>query len=121
MDSLQITGRYIPASRCGGDWWSYFSVSDHQTLLLVGDVTGHGVPTTLITASVNACCEELQHTTEEMNKLCVGDDVRLRKYLEQRGSLCYLLEHLNRSIAKVGRGQFLMTFSAALIDSKTAS
>lgn len=113
---LEISGRYIPASRCGGDWWSFFPVSEHKTLLLVGDVTGHGVPTTLITASVNACCEELQHTTEEMSSLRQTSNLDLRDYLLQRGSLAYLLAHLNRSISRVGRGQFLMTFSAALID-----
>ena len=118
VDHLEITGRYIPASRCGGDWWSFFPVSEHKTLLVVGDVTGHGIPTTLITASVNACCEELQFTTDEMSGLGGSSDMSLREYLERRGSLCYLLAHLNRSILKVGRGRFLMTFSAALIDSK---
>ncbi len=118
VDGLQIAGRYIPASRCGGDWWSFFEVDDHRTLVMVGDVTGHGVPTTLITASVNACCDELHYTTDEMSALARTSDLGLREYLRHRGSLSYLLSHLNRSIARVGRGKFLMTFSAALIDSE---
>ncbi len=117
-EGVEVYGRYIPASQCGGDWWSYFHIGPGQTLVLVGDVTGHGVPTTLMTASVNACCDELQRTNVEMK--CLGDEdgPALRSYLAQRGSLSYLLSHLNRSIAKVGRGQFLMTFSAALLDTK---
>ncbi len=117
VNELKISGRYIPASQCGGDWWSFFQVSDDETLILIGDVTGHGIPTTLITASVNACCEELQDTTDEMRRLAGTTDV-VDHYIEERRSLNYLLRHLNRSISRIGRGQFLMTFSAALVNSR---
>ena len=116
LQGLEIAGRYLPASRCGGDWWSFFAVSPSETLILVGDVTGHGVPTTLITASVNACCQELYRTSTEMNGLDCARQQELRAYVQQRGTLSYLLTHLNRCIARVGQGRFLMTFSAALID-----
>ena len=117
VDGVELFGKYLPASQCGGDWWSFFHVAHGQVLVLVGDVTGHGVPTTLITASVNACCDELQRTTAEMRRMQAEDDSCIKEYLERRGSLAYLLSHLNRTIAKVGRGHFLMTFSAALVDS----
>ncbi len=119
VSGLEISGRYVPASRCGGDWWSYFRVSEHETLVLVGDVTGHGVPTTLITASVNACCKEICQTTDEMRRLKGSSDRVLRSYLDERSTLHYVLRHLNESILRVGHGRFLMTFSAALIDTRT--
>ena len=118
---LEIVGHYLPASRCGGDWWSFFQLSDHQTLILIGDVTGHGIPTTLITSSVNACCAELYRTTSEMNRICRQDQTQWQAYIEKRGSLSYLLSHLNESISGLGRGRFLMTFSAALIDTSDDS
>ena len=115
---IDVFGRYRPATRCGGDWWSYFNITEHQVLVMVGDVTGHGLPTTLITASVNACCQELQRTTCELHALARGDEFDLRDYVDRRGTLGYLLEHLNQSIVRVGHGRFLMTFSAALIDTE---
>ena len=116
VDGLEVTGRYLPASRCGGDWWSYFRVSEHETLVLIGDVTGHGVPTTLITASINAYCEELFRTNHELHSLVDGRHPDFSEYFSRRGSLGYLLSQLNRGIAKLGAGRFLMTFSAALIE-----
>lgn len=118
VGGVEILGRYIPASRCGGDWWSFFPISSHRTLILVGDVTGHGLPTTLITASVNACCDILQRTNEEIQQLPVMGEAKFREYVHERRSLSYLLGHLNRTIAKVGRSRFMMTFSAAVIDTK---
>ena len=116
LSSLEIVGHYLPASRCGGDWWSYFQLSDHETLVLVGDVTGHGVPTTLITASVNAYCEELFRTTQEFRTLCSLGDHGLTDYADRRATLSYLFEQLNGAVARLGEGRFLMTFSAALVD-----
>lgn len=45
-----IGGVYRPASECAGDWWSYFSLNEHETLLIVVDVTGHGAGSALIGA-----------------------------------------------------------------------
>ncbi|MBX2810596.1 MAG: SpoIIE family protein phosphatase [Myxococcales bacterium] len=118
VGGMELVGRYYPASRCGGDWWSYYEISPYRTLILVGDVTGHGVSTTLITASVNACCDVLRKTTEELQNLSTMGDVALRDYIFERQSLNYLLLNLNQLILKVGRGRFMMTFSAVLLDTR---
>ena len=47
-----------------------------------------------------------------------AEKMELGNYLQERGSLTYLLRHLNRSIEKIGRRQFFMTFSAALVDTQ---
>ena len=118
LPGLEITGRYVPASRCGGDWWSFFRLSEHETLVLVGDVTGHGVPTTLITASVNASCKAICRTTDEIKKLSGADG--MQHYIEARTKLSYVLDRLNQCILEVGQARFLMTFSAAVIDTRSA-
>ncbi|MFG2132875.1 PP2C family protein-serine/threonine phosphatase [Streptomyces sp. NPDC048751] len=44
-EALDLAGRYLPASTSaliGGDWYDALELSDGETLLTVGDLTGHG-------------------------------------------------------------------------------
>jgi serine phosphatase RsbU (regulator of sigma subunit) len=46
FDGLQVSARYVPAASgidIGGDWYDVVAAGDHQVLLVVGDVTGHGL------------------------------------------------------------------------------
>jgi nitrogen fixation/metabolism regulation signal transduction histidine kinase len=38
--NLKIIGHCMPASSCGGDWWTYRKLSNGRMLLVVGDATG---------------------------------------------------------------------------------
>jgi len=49
---VSLAGRYLPASECAGDWWNY-SVVNKTLYAVIGDVTGHGVASALVTAAVN--------------------------------------------------------------------
>lgn len=51
--SLDLAAHYLPAattSRIGGDWYDALELSDGQTLLSVGDLTGHGPSVSSTTA-----------------------------------------------------------------------
>ncbi|MEV1067167.1 SpoIIE family protein phosphatase [Streptomyces sp. NPDC050263] len=51
--SLDLAAHYLPAattSLIGGDWYDALELSDGQTLLSVGDLTGHGPAVTSTTA-----------------------------------------------------------------------
>nr|MBA2405435.1 SpoIIE family protein phosphatase [Bdellovibrionales bacterium] len=52
-EQVQIHGFYQPASECGGDWWTFQHHGD-KVYFALGDVTGHGVASSLITASVHS-------------------------------------------------------------------
>jgi PAS domain S-box-containing protein len=46
ITGYRLAGRYIAAEsehNIGGDWYDAFAVTDHQVLISVGDVSGHGV------------------------------------------------------------------------------
>ncbi|MET9907699.1 SpoIIE family protein phosphatase [Streptomyces sp. NPDC006476] len=48
-ETLDLAAHYLPASRSaliGGDWYDALELPDGQTLLSVGDLTGHGVTVT---------------------------------------------------------------------------
>jgi sigma-B regulation protein RsbU (phosphoserine phosphatase) len=50
----EIGGVSIPAREVGGDFFNYFPLSDGEVAILVGDVSGKGVPAALLMASLQA-------------------------------------------------------------------
>jgi serine phosphatase RsbU (regulator of sigma subunit) len=45
-NALQVRARYVPAASgidVGGDWYDFVKVDENRMLLLVGDVSGHGL------------------------------------------------------------------------------
>ncbi len=98
---FEFVGYFKPASICGGDWWSYAQIADGKLLVLIGDVTGHGVSSAMITAAAKSCCDTLRHVTE--GELTVT----------------FLLEELNKTIYEAANRKFVMTFFATIIDPAT--
>lgn len=95
---FQFAGFFKSASICGGDWWNFAEISDGRLLLLIGDVTGHGVSSAMITAAAKSCCDTLRHVTD--GELTVT----------------FLLEELNKTIYEAANRRFVMTFFATIID-----
>jgi serine phosphatase RsbU (regulator of sigma subunit) len=56
---VSIVGKVLPATRVGGDFWTFLELPEGRTLLFVGDVTGHGVGSGMVTAVAKACCDTL--------------------------------------------------------------
>ena len=95
---IEFIGYCKSASICGGDWWNYAEISGGRLLILIGDVTGHGVSSAMITAAAKSCCDTLRHVTE--GELTVT----------------FLLEELNKTIYEAANRRFVMTFFATIID-----
>lgn len=95
---FHFAGFFQPASHCGGDWWSYHVLLGNKILVIIGDVTGHGVPSAMITATAKASCDVARHVN--------GDDV----------TVTTLLEIMNRAIFESARRKFVMTCFASIID-----
>jgi HAMP domain-containing protein len=53
-NSIQIFGRSITMTYLGGDYFDYFSLDDTKLGVLMGDVSGHGVPAALVMAAAKA-------------------------------------------------------------------
>lgn len=101
--NVSITGHYDSASECGGDWWGCEEFGG-KTLMFIGDATGHGVPSALITATVNACFNLLSNISKEKTDLLDRPDE--------------ILNLMNEAVYKVG-GKILMTFFVAIYDEDT--
>lgn len=54
LHGLEIAASIDPAGEVGGDCYDFLRLDEDNTLFYVGDVTGHGVPASLIAAVANA-------------------------------------------------------------------
>lgn len=54
IKGLDLAAGLIPADEIGGDGYDFIPVGKDKTLFYLGDVTGHGVPSGLVSAVANA-------------------------------------------------------------------
>lgn len=95
---FRIVGTCEPATTCGGDWWTLRRLSGDRLLIVVGDVTGHGMPSAMIAASARGAVEAL----------AAIDDAHLTA--EE------VLRAIDSAIRGVGTQQLIMTCFAAVVD-----
>ncbi|MGM0574480.1 MAG: PP2C family protein-serine/threonine phosphatase [Myxococcota bacterium] len=96
---LDVAGYYEPASSCGGDFWDFAALPRGRAALVVGDVTGHGVPAAMLTATAKASVDTLRQVH--------GEDLRVAETMRV----------LDRVIRDTGHGAFFMTAAVAVLDS----
>lgn len=89
---------FQPAAQCGGDWWTAHELAEGGGLVVVGDVTGHGAPSAIITGAVKGAC----------------DLARMGMRGELRPS--QLMRMLNRVINEAAGGEYMMTGVALLVE-----
>ncbi len=54
FDDIQIAATVIPAMEVGGDYYSVNRISDNKTLFFIADVSGKGIPASLIVSTLDA-------------------------------------------------------------------
>ncbi len=97
---IYLAGYFHPAAQCGGDWWSYFNLSDGRLLVIIGDVTGHGVGAAMVTAAAKGAASTVVATSR--GELDVNQ----------------LLQAMNTAIYDTSQGLYLMTCFVSLFDPK---
>lgn len=95
---VELNGYFQPASECGGDFWSYNLLPDNSVLLTIGDVTGHGVPSAMITACAKSALDTLLNLTSPQNI-----------------NLPQMVASLNAAICQAAKRTLFMTFQAIRI------
>lgn len=95
---VTVVGSWLPATRCAGDFWGVYPLPDQRLLVAIGDVTGHGVASAMVTAAAVGAID-----------VCVrrgGKDVDLRE----------LMSILDTTVRHVGGGHLAMTAFVAMLD-----
>lgn len=95
---IEVAGYYEPASNVGGDFWDLSALPRGRSAILIGDVTGHGVPASILTATAKGCLDTLRHVH--------GGDMQVAETMRV----------LDRVIHDAGHGAFFMTATAIVLD-----
>lgn len=96
---FEIADFYKPASETGGDWYCVHNGSRYL-ILMIGDVTSHGVAPALVTASVAGAVKVIDLEAESPSKV---------------------MRELNKVVCATGSGEYLMSFYLIKIDKQTLS
>jgi serine phosphatase RsbU (regulator of sigma subunit) len=94
------------ADRCGGDWWSFVEAKTKEgstkLILMIGDVTGHGAPSALVTAAAQGAKAVIERWVSEDPSMV--NDPR------------HLLQLFNRAVHASSGGALSMSFLVCVID-----
>ncbi len=93
---FEISAFFQSASECGGDWWHFYPLSNKRILIMLGDVTGHGTPSAMLTAAVKGYCDSL--------------------YTRDIAEPSTILEELDVIVRSIGGEERMMTMFSAIID-----
>jgi phosphoserine phosphatase RsbU/P len=95
MAGWEAVGRIDPARMVGGDAFNFYPLGEDRFAVAIADVSGKGVPASLLMSSVQAS---------------------LRAYCDGRREVPDAMQHLNRSVARSARHGKFITFFYAEID-----
>ncbi|MFI5370307.1 MAG: SpoIIE family protein phosphatase [Candidatus Eisenbacteria bacterium] len=54
LEGLDVFGRNLPADEIGGDYFDWLLLDDDELAVVVGDISGHGIPAALLMAHLRA-------------------------------------------------------------------
>ncbi len=113
---LHLSGFIRSASETGGDWYGYIrEPGGNRVVVMIGDVTGHGVPAALVTAATHSFFQSL----EQFCTLLTATYGRAVAVDLLAPGL--ILSQLNRIILASTNRQLLMTFFIATIDPRSGT
>ena len=80
IEGFEIAGWNQPADETGGDYYDWQQRADGRVVVILADVTGHGIGAALVAAACRAYCRatlpdgsELEAATRHINELLVAD------------------------------------------------
>jgi len=66
---LHLEATTIPAKEVGGDYYDYYRLNDHQLLLAIGDVTGKGIPASLMMVTIKTALQIRLEQTSDLQEI----------------------------------------------------
>lgn len=104
--AISMISSFKPASVAGGDWFTcHYTPQNESINILLGDVTGHGIPSALITGVVAGAVHALHALADEEWDL----------------SLLRLANLVNRVLFQLGKQQYPMTMNFLELNLETGT
>lgn len=89
MDGLDIAGKSIYCDSTGGDYYDYLYVEDtagiHRIMVVVGDVSGHGIQSALLMATARAALHQSWMRAESLVDILSDVNLQLAVDVENSG------------------------------------
>ncbi len=101
LGGIDLAGVIRPATYCWGDWWNHYELAGGKTLIVIGDVTGHGVASAIVASAAQSAVTLLMHERKA--------DFDLQD----------LFRAMNIAIRAAARGRLFMTCFACIYDPST--
>ncbi|MBY0472260.1 SpoIIE family protein phosphatase [bacterium] len=95
--NVKLAAYYEAANQSGGDWWWYTVRPDGSLVIILGDVTGHGAGSAMVTALMAGAYQSL---------------AKALPYNPKLSDLPTLFGELNESLKSFCESQYWMTMSA---------
>ena len=107
VDWLDIFGSSESCDETGGDYYDYFLHDDGRVSIIVADVTGHGVGSALLMATVRAALRALMGVEHDLGRLffqlnnMIADDLKDGRFVT---ALMGTIDPDSRRLLQVGAG-----------------
>ena len=90
-DNIKIASRIIPLMEVSGDFYDVIRIGDDRIAVAMVDVSGHGVPSALLTSMIKTEIDsQLKHETDTA-KVCTAVNQNLRATLSETGFYCTMV------------------------------
>ncbi len=99
MEGLEIAIKYSPMQAVGGDFYDFHRIDDKRLGIIIADVSGHGMPASMIGAMLKISFSLQRTAALEPEKLIAGINTELCKYAHHHFITAnYLLIDLERKL-----------------------
>ena len=86
---LEFAHVYHPSGLVGGDFFDILAVSEHQVLVFMADVMGHGARAALVVATLRGLLEQLAKETREPGEFMTRLNAAYSKIFSSAGDLMF--------------------------------
>ncbi len=101
VEGLEIFGSTRPASEVGGDSFDVISAPNSNTMMYVGDVTGHGLPAGLVMVMVNTLIRTLSEIYQSGYEIMMNTNRIIKSRIEQHRFMTCVLLRWNTMVQKM--------------------